>query len=738
MIVGRTAELAALTALLDRPEGAALVLSGEPGIGKSVLLDAFRVRAREHGRLVLGTAGVEQESGLPYAGLESILRPVLGELDQLRPPERSALCTALGLGAGERAEPMLVALSALELLSARADGVPAALVVDDLHWVAAATRAVLAFIARRIAGERIVLIAALRDGYDVEDLGGERLALRGLDREAAFALLELRDPELAPAVRDRLLSEAAGNPLALVELPTAAGETSAPVTARIERAFASRLLDMPAVTRRALLVAAADPASTLEEILAAAEADRDDLAPALAARLLRLEAGAVRFRHPLVGSAIYQSAAVDERLSAHAALASALADEDRRAFHRAAGTVRPDDAVADQVEAVAWRAHARGAILDAAVTLARAARLTADPERRAQRLLRSGELAFEAGRTDLVRDAVEEADRLELGVRDRARAGLLSERFHDGVVGDVPRVERLVADAREVAALGDPDLALELLRGAAVRCWWGALPATVRGEVLAAAESLDVAPHDPRLMAVVACVAPLERGAEITARVPDALEAAGDDPLGRWFVAMAAHAVGAHELAFAELRALAPTLREHGRFGLLTQVLSMLQWDAAMLGAWDVTQEAAEEGDRLARDTGQLVWGAGLTCGLSAAAAVRGEHEVADALARAAQETILPHGLADMHSVLLAARGIAAVSAGRHEDAFAILVRAFDPEDPAHHYREQFGALSPFAQAAAACGRDAEARAIVDRLGVGAGTAPELRRAVASASALLG
>src|SRR5262249_4496201 len=160
---------------------------------------------------------------------------------------------------------------------------------------------------------------------------------------------------------------------------------------------------------------------------------------------LQPEDGAVRFRHPLMGSAIYQSADVGERLSAHAALASALADEDRRAFHRAAATIRPDDAVAEEVEGVAWRAHARGAILDAAVTRGRAARLTADPERRAQRLLRSGELAFEAGRADLVRDAVEEAERLQLGVRDRARAELLSESFHDGVVGDVTRVERLVA-----------------------------------------------------------------------------------------------------------------------------------------------------------------------------------------------------------------------------------------------------------------------------------------------------
>jgi tetratricopeptide (TPR) repeat protein len=303
----------------------------------------------------------------------------------------------------------------------------------------------------------------------------------------------------------------------------------------------------------------------------------------------------------------------------------------------------------------------------------------------------------------------------------------------------VDRVLTLVADAREVSALGDTDLALQLLLGAAVRCWWAALDTAVRRAVLAAAEELPVAPLEPRRLAVIGCVAPLERGAEIVARAPRAIAEAGDNPQARWFLAIAAHAVNEHELSLAILSELVPLLRRNGSFGLLAQALSMAQWDAAMVGDWATAEATASEGDRLARDTGQRIWGAGITCGLSAAAAVRGDAERADELATAAERVIVPHGLADMHSVLLAARGIAAVAAGRHDDAFAVLWRAFDPEDRAYHYRERFGALGYLAEAALESGTGDDARVVVDELAevATAASAPGLRASVAFAQALL-
>jgi hypothetical protein len=279
--------------------------------------------------------------------------------------------------------------------------------------------------------------------------------------------------------------------------------------------------------------------------------------------------------------------------------------------------------VADAVDALAGRARARGAILEAAVTHRRAAELTEDTGVRGVRLLAAAELAYEAGRADLVQATVAEARQLTLDTRDRARAELLSEIFFDGVAGDVARVHTLIADARRVAALGDGELALQLLQGAAVRCWWAALDASIRTAVADSAEALSPSPLEPRLLAILACTAPLTRGAEIIQRIPSAL--AGTHPLGRWFIAMAAHAVADHALAFRLLANLAPTLRRHGRLGLLTQTLSMLQWDAVMLSDWEAAEATATEGARLAEETGQPVWGAGLTCGLSAAAAVRGD-----------------------------------------------------------------------------------------------------------------
>ncbi|HTX09134.1 MAG TPA: AAA family ATPase [Solirubrobacteraceae bacterium] len=757
-IVGRDAELRRIIDAIDDIErhGRALLLRGEAGIGKSALLEAAHVHAVSTGRMVLSTAGVETESALGYAGLHRLLRPLVPRIDALSDVQRRALRAALGVGDDPAGEPFLVALAARELLAAQAQERPIVVIADDLHWLDGASRTVLGIVGRRIGEAAIVLLAAVRDGYDasVGNLELDNLPLHGLDRAAAAEILDGRSIRLPGQLRARLLTQAAGNPLALIELPAVATvETigydegaALPISTRLEQAFASRMREMPLSTREVLLIAACDQASAVDEVLLAARRlggprDRADFSPAVEAGLVGLHEGTIRYRHPLVRSAIYQSAPLEARLAAHGAWAQTVKDDpDRRAWHRAAATVRRDDDVAREVEAAAGRARARGAVLEAAVMLARAAGLTENVELRADRLLRSAELALDTGRPDLVRDAVEEAQRLSLGVRDRARAQLLSEGFSDGVVGDVDRVLRLIDQANEVSSLGDVEFALDLLRGAAVRCWWAALEATVRMRVLSAAEKLAVSPVEPRLIAIMACAAPIERGAEVVGRVPAALAAAGDDPLGRWFVAMAAHAAGDHAQSLSILADLAPELRGHGRFGLLTQVLSMMQWDAALVGDWDVAEATATEGNRLALDTGQRIWGAGITCGLSAAAAVRGDCDHATDLARQAESVIVTHGLADMHSVLLTARGIAAVADGRYDDAFAVLCRAFDPADPAFHYREQTGALTYFAEAAAGCRRVEEARVVIEGLAAlaEAGAAPALTAEIEFAVALLG
>jgi hypothetical protein len=280
----------------------------------------------------------------------------------------------------------LIALAALELLADTAARSPLLLVVEDAQWLDRPSGDVLAFVARRLESEPIALLAAVREGYAsaLGEAGLPELRLEGLEA-AAGALLAAHAPALAPRVRERLLGEAAGNPLALMELPVALGSDQLggaalpewlPLTARLEQAFAARVSELPTITRRLLLVAAVDHDGDLAEVLGAAAAMLDQadaavkpeaLAPTVEARLVEVDEQGLRFRHPLVRSAVHQAASVWERQAAHAALAQVLADQpDRRAWHRAASTLGPDEAVAAELEQVAAGAQRRGALRVAA------------------------------------------------------------------------------------------------------------------------------------------------------------------------------------------------------------------------------------------------------------------------------------------------------------------------------------------------------------------------------------
>jgi AAA ATPase-like protein len=418
-LVGRERELAALADLIDRvsERGRTLVVRGEAGIGKSTLLAAATTRARDHGMLVLTATGVQSEAHLPFAGLHQLLRPILSGSQQLPAPQRAALLAAFGMTDAAAPDLFLIALAVLELLADTAEGSPLLLGVEDAQWLDHPTSDVLAFVARRLESEPIVLLAAIREGYEspLVEAGLAELRLEGPDQVATGALLEGHAPELGRAVRRRLLDEAEGNPLALTELPAALGADQLgeaamlparlPLTARLERALAARVLELPAATRTLLLVAAVDDGGVLAELLAAAAVVRgtdvtvEALALALDARLIEVDEIELRFRHPLVRSAVHQAASVWERQAAHAALAQVLAGQpDRHAWHRAAASLGPDEEAAGELEQVATRAQRRGAIAVAVAALERAARLSDDPALQGRRLLRAAELAFELGR----------------------------------------------------------------------------------------------------------------------------------------------------------------------------------------------------------------------------------------------------------------------------------------------------------------------------------------------------
>ena len=344
--------------------GGALVLYGEPGIGKSRLLAVAAGLARERGFTVLSAAGVQSEAHLPFAGLHQLVRPLRFRAADLPAAQRAALDAAFGLGPEPAPERFQIAMAVLDLLGEVATDAPLLVLAEDAQWLDRPTTEVLAFVARRLASDPIVLLAAVREGYPspLVDAGLPQHRLGGLGPAEAMTLLDATAPQLAPVTRDRLLSEAAGNPLALTELPlTAAGREpsapgSLPLTQRLEQAFAARVSDLPAETRLLLLVAAHSDDERLGDIVDAAgtvagtKVGLDLLEPAADAAIVDLDLHSVRFRNPLIRSAVRQSASLLERRRVHEALAEVLgAEPDRRVWHRAALISGTHEEIADAV-----------------------------------------------------------------------------------------------------------------------------------------------------------------------------------------------------------------------------------------------------------------------------------------------------------------------------------------------------------------------------------------------------
>jgi DNA-binding CsgD family transcriptional regulator len=727
-LVGRGSELRFLGGLLEgvRDAGGAVVVRGEAGIGKSALLaEAARLAAAAQIR-VLTTTGVQSEAQIAFAGLYQLLRPVLDHVERLPQPQRGAVLAAFGRTDTAVPDLYLIALATLSMLGEAAAQAPILLVVEDAHWLDRASADVLVFVARRLEFEPVVLLAALRDGFagSFEDSGLRELALARLDRASAELVIDTRAPDLRSEVRERVLNEAAGNPLALIELPAVldAGDLSAPktllpLTARLEQAFAARMSGLPTATRTVLLVAALNDSDALSETLAAVRVIAgvgctvDDLMPAIAARLVETDGERLRFRHPLVRSAIHQRSSVGQRHRAHAALARVLTeDEDRRVWHRAASTAGPDEDIAAELEAAAVRAQRRGGIAAGAVALERAAGLSRDPVVQGERLLRAAELAFELGQRDAVVRLLGEADQVELSERQRWRTTWIRDSFDDGVLGRAQAAWSL-AQVAQRAAVEDPDLALNLLYGAALRCWWTEPGVEARASVVAAAARVPVDKCDPRLLVVLAYTAPIERGGVVMDRLRG--QRLDGDARAARMLGNAAMAVGALDLAAGFFAGSVADLRAQGRLSLLARALALQAWSCAHLVDLSVAMPAADEAYRLARDTAQPLVAATARVTQALLAALRGDQDGAQSLAAEAEKASLP-GAA--HAVLAAvqlARGLAALGDGRHADAVADLRRIFDPADPAYHGAIRCFAVGDLVEAAARSGQSDAVRGVV-------------------------
>jgi DNA-binding CsgD family transcriptional regulator len=740
-LLGRRSECAALDELLASVRAGpsrALVLRGEAGVGKSALLE-YLVRAAA-GCAIARTTGTESEVELAFAGLHQLCTPFVDRLELLPPPQRDALGIALGRRSGDAPDRFLVGLAVLSLLSDAAEERPLVCVIDDAQWLDAASAQALAFVARRLGAESVGLVFAVREAIGERHLDGlPELVVGGLDDADARALLEavVAGP-LDERVRDRIVTETHGNPLALLELPR--GRTPAQLaggfgldggpalSGRIEESFGQRLVALPPETRLLLLVAAAEPIGDpllLWKAVAVLGIDAGAATPASDAGLVELGAQ-VRFRHPLARSAVYRSATPEERQRTHAALAEATdasVDPDRRAWHRAQATAGLDEDVADELERSAGRARARGGLAAGAAFYERAAELTPDPKRRAQRALAAGRGKHQAGAPDEALRLLAIAEAGPLDDLERARVQLL----HAEITFAATRGRDAPPLLLEAAKRLEPLDAL-LARETYLEAFAAALSADrlVSGgdarEVAAAVLAADWQPSSrtsPR-----ACDLLLDGLALLTCRgftagapaLKRALRAFRDEPLSEeeelrwlWLACHIARALG-DDVAWDELTARQVELaRQAGAFSLLPVALDDRFTVDLFAGRLSVAASLAAEADAVAEATGSRL-------ALRASIALanwRGQEAEATALSETRQQDALRRGeglwlRANDWSLAVRYNGL-----GRYDDALAAAERA--AEDP-HGMGVSPWVLSDLIEAAVRSGHPESAAGPLERL----------------------
>ena len=682
MLVGRDRErreldVALADARLNR--SAVLVVAGEAGIGKTVLLDDAAERAQAAGMRVLRARGIESEARVPFAGLLELVRPALSVLERIPQPQREALEGALALRPANAQDRFAIGAATLSLLAAYAEGAPVAAIVDDAHWLDGSSADALLFAMRRLVADPIAVIVAVRQEEPsfVDDARLPTLHVLGLDRDAAAALV-------GEAAVDRLYAATAGNPLALLELAPEAARLAelpidmpAPIVGRVASGFVRRAAALPAETRQALLVAAASDTGDLSLLERARPGCVEDLVPAEGARLVALREGRVEFRHALARSALYGAAPAEEQRAAHRALASALPDHevDRRAWHLALATVGPDAAASSALEQAGARAYQRSAYAEAAAAYDRAATLSVEP---ARLYSSAADAAWLAGQPDR---AIALLDQASLHAQE---GGLLTIRI-EHLRGQIAAHRGPVAEARSMltaaaarAADLDPEAAVVMLAEATFLSYYAG---DARAMLQTAARATELAAQLGSRSEILAGLAQGmalvfagegEQGARSIHLAVAQLEASDELRYDPHLVVWAA--LGPLWLREAEAgrslyeRAL-ELVRSRTALGAMPELLLHVARDWATTNEWASAQAAYGEGIALARETGQEV---ALALGLSGLAwlEARQGHE-ADCRAHAVEgrETCIRTGVVANELWTIAALGDLELGLGRPEEA---------------------------------------------------------------------
>jgi DNA-binding CsgD family transcriptional regulator len=683
-LIGRHDLLAVVTDALDGigERGTSLLLSGEPGIGKSALLARARHEADVRGMRVVSTSGAGAELPLPFAALVGLVRPWQDVVEKLPAAQRDALLGALGRGHDQAQSPFLVALGLLELMSELAADGGLLILVDDVHAVDPASRDAVAFLTRRVADEPIVCLAARRSNHPGPwELAGRELTVGPLTESESAQVIARGSSAMAPAARRRVLTLARGNPLALIELPHSVGHGAVDgtyaLTSRLESAFADRYAELPEGCRLAVAVGAANEGGTLAETLVAAgtvagrPVSAHDLQPAIDAGLVSVSGMTLQFRHPLVRSAVNQAVAHATMRDVHAALAAALtAQPDRRAWHRALAALGRDDDVARDLDAATQRARRRGAPLVALGLAERAADLSADPRATVDRLLTAAELAADVGRPDAGSELLDRLRDAELTETQVARLTWVRELREDRVALDPDTVRRLVDVARSCHERGDDATALRLLRAAAHRCWWNPADHTPGRELFRVASAMGLDPDSPLMLFVRIAVRGAQDGDAVRARLATAWDADDTPAETLHLLGLTAQFAGDPVLAGRIFVATEVRYRERGQLGPLAQALVSHSVAAVLTGRFREARELTDEAVRLSNDVSSTRWQAAAHVAAAAAAAC---------LDPAQPTAELPTGMLDdlgnpaQWALYAQVRGLAALARERYAEAWAHL-----------------------------------------------------------------
>jgi len=736
-LVGRQSEMERIRAFLAaaRTDGAALLVTGEPGVGKSVLLNAAtETTASAGGMRILRAAGVQFEAETSFSGLNQVLLPLIGELPQLAAVHRNALNVALGFGEGPAPSRLLVSNAALVLLRQAATAEPVLVVVDDLPWLDRASAGVLSFVARRLAGGHVGLLGASRTGaVDFFDHSGlPELEVHRLDDASAGQLLDSRFPELAFGVRERLLAEAQGNPLALLELPIAlspemrasakALPSALPLSRRLQTLFGSRITELPARTRQLLLLMALDGTGDVRVLSGGAVPNTGfrDLAAAEQARLAYVDESTRRlaFRHPLIRSVVVDLSPAEKRRTAHSVLADVWSDQpDRRAWHLAEATVEPNEPVAAQLEATATRMLARGDAVGCVKALTRASELSPRSADRHRRLAAAAyigaDVAGDLGNASKMFAAIHRGD---VDVEGSLQAAVAASAFLLNADGDVATAHRLLVGAIEsregVLDARDPIVA-EALHSLLMVCTYGWEEDLWRPfeEAMARTEGIPLV----LFLNSKTFADPAHSGASVLEALDSAIAALPDesDPMRIIRIGTAATYVDRLEGCRDALWRVVRDARKGGAVASGISAMLELANDDLQTGRWDEAEQLVDEAIAVCKAHGyqnltrpcrflQVVLAAG-----------RGDEDRVQELSEELLQWAGPRGIRVGYWRAWQARALSALGRSDFEDAYQHASKINPPGTLASHVPHALTVLMDLVEAAVRTSRDAEAAAHV-------------------------